>query len=170
MKNPAQTTHEAVTAKRSVMMHSHSAADGHGVRNVNVTSKHGSIGHDQLVTDLAIMGNMNASHQKTPITQLGDPIFFFARPIDRDALADRIVITDQDTRSTAAVTDVLRFTADHRPRMNMVVVPHNDTTFDHHVALEFCIIANLYVRPDVTERTDLDIVPEFRSRVDASEV
>ena len=170
MKNPAQTTHEAVTAKRSVMMHSDSAADGHGVRNVDVTSKHGSIGHDQLVTDLAIMGNMNASHQKTPITQLGDPIFFFARSVDRDALADRVVVADQDTRSTAAVTDILRFTADHRSGMNMIVVSHNDTTFDHHVALEFCIIANLGVRTDVTKRTDLDIVPEFRTRIDASEI
>ena len=46
-------------------MHSHSAADGHGVRNVDVTSKHGSIGHDQLVTDLAIMGNERKPSENT---------------------------------------------------------------------------------------------------------
>ena len=170
MEHSAQAANKTVATNGRVMVNRDRTTDCDRIRNVDMPAQHGAVGHDQVITDLAIMGNMHTSHQKAVITKLGDPVFLFARAIDRDTFADRIVIANQNTGSASTETDILGFTTNDGARMDMIMTAHDDSSLDHHVAFKGCIVPNLHIGTDVAERTNLDVITEFSPRVDTSEV
>ena len=62
--------------------------------------------------------------------------------------------------------EILRFRPDHRVRPEPIAVADPGVADDCHVAVEQAAVTELNVRTDSTERTDLDIPPQFRPRID----
>ncbi len=91
------------------------------VVNVDMAGQQGVIGDNDVIAQLAVVGNMAAGHKEIMTADPGKSILFFRGPIDSDALADDVVIADDDFGIAAAIAYVLGIAADDGPGIDMVV-------------------------------------------------
>ena len=89
VQHAAQPADEAVAADRREVVHGHGAGERRVVVDVHMPAQQRAVGHDDVVAQLAIVGDVAAGHQEVLVADPRDAVFFFAAAIDRDAFANR---------------------------------------------------------------------------------
>ena len=92
----AQSGDEAVAADGGEMVNGHGAGKRGVVVDVDVAGQQRAVGDDDVVAQLAVVGDVAAGHQEIVVADAGDAVFLFRGAIDRDALADDVVVADDD--------------------------------------------------------------------------
>ncbi len=112
MVNSTQPTDETVAADGCVVMDRSAPCQGSVVVNMDVATEQSPVGHDDAVAKPAVVRHVAAGHEEIVVTDRSDPFFLFACPVDRNALTDDVVATDDNVRLRPGVADVLRFATD----------------------------------------------------------
>ena len=133
--------------------------------NPDMAAKYRAVGDRYLVANAAIVGHMASGHQESAVANRGHALLFLAGTINRDPLADRVVVADLDPGRSAAVTDVLRLTADHTVWINSVAGPNHDTPHERDVVFEHSSGANHSLSRNHAGWPHANIGSEFRTRI-----
>ena len=140
------------------------------VVDVDVSAQQRGVGDDDVVAQLAIVGDVAAGHEEVAVADAGDALFLFRGAVDRHALADDVVVADDHLRVGAAVADVLRLAADDDARVDVVAAADGDVAHQGDVVFQPRSAADPHLGTDDAERADLDVVVDFsaagRSRRD----
>ena len=88
------------------------SADDGKVLHMDVAGQIGRVGHDDVIPQLAVVGDVAVGHQQIVIADEGDPDVGGGRPVDRDILPDRVVVSDHDPRCLPPVFQILGGAAD----------------------------------------------------------
>lgn len=131
------------------------AADNGMVANLNMPRQGRIVGHDDMIAHNAIMRDMNAHHEKSPI-----PYHGFHRPgpsagVHCDMLADGVVGAYDKLGQLALVFEVLRGRPETRERINRGPRPDRCPSVDHDMGVD----AN--ARPQHDVRTDNAVRPDI---------
>ncbi len=70
------------------LAHRRLAAEKAVVADARMAAEHGIVGHDDVIADLAVMGDMRSRHQEAMIADLGNAAIVLGAGIDGDVLAD----------------------------------------------------------------------------------
>ena len=170
MDHATKSTDEAEASDRSKMVNCHRTADRRIVMNMTVASEHRAVGHDHTVSDFAVVGDVDASHQEAMATKLGDAIFLFRGSIDRDTFSNNVVVTEHHAGPSPVVAHILRLSANDCPGMNVVVGADDHSAFDDNVAFQRATVADFGIRSNDTERADGNVLANFRARIDRCQI
>ena len=165
VQHAAQPAHEAVAADRRVVMHRHGARERSVIVHVHVSAEHRAIGHDDVIAKLAVVRDVAAGHDEVVIADGRNTLFLFGAAVDRRALANHVVVADDDLRVAAAVAEVLRIAADHHAWIDVVVLTDGDVPHQGDAVFEPGTASNAHVGADDAEGADLDVVVDFSFRV-----
>src|SRR6516225_1372438 len=91
-------------------------ADHRIILNDDMTRERRVVRHDNVVADLAVMGDVGADHEQAVIADPGDHSSACGARVHRHVFADRVVATDDKFRFLAPVLEVLRFKPDRGER------------------------------------------------------
>src|SRR5262249_46694976 len=98
VQHAAHAGHEAVRTDRRVMVYAHAARDRGVIMNVNVASQQRAVGHDDVIANTAVVGDVRTGHEEVVVTDRGDAVFLLGGAVDRDAFADNVRIADRYLR------------------------------------------------------------------------
>ena len=140
-------------------------ADGAGkpgvVVDVDVSAQQRAVGQHDVVAELAVVGDVRAAHEEVAIAQPRDAVFLLRGAVDGHALADDVVVTDDDAGVRAAVAEVLRFAADHHARENVIPLANGHVAHQGDVAFQTCFTTDAGLGANDAERADFDIIVDF---------
>ncbi len=84
--------------------------------------------------------------------------------VDRAVFAESVAVAHFQGGRFADVFQVLGFTPDHGEGEKLVSFPENRRAFEHHVGVEYALVAQGHVRADDTIRADPDVFSELSLR------
>ena len=119
-----------------------------------------------MVADLAVVRNVRTGHEEAVVSHPRHAVLLLRGTVDRDTFAEDVVIPDHDLGGTAAIAQILGFTADDNPRMEPVVLANRDMSGDGHIVDQSCTATDRDLRANDAEGTDLDIVINDGLRID----
>ena len=106
------------------------------------------VGKYCLVTDCAIMRDMDIRHDPVVVAYASSARVLHRTPIDGAVFADRIAVSDGQLRGFAGVLLVLRVVADGCELKDAVVLADDARSLQYHVGLDSRAPADLYIRTD----------------------
>ncbi len=161
----------AVGADRDERMHADATGDVDERLHVNVAAEHRVVGHEDPVTEDAIVGDVNVDHQVVVRADASDTLFLITAAMYCDCLAEHVVIADLDPGGLPLV------------RVHPGVHRRSPRTDERRYSLAECRVAqhasmgdqarapaDLHVGTDHAVRPDLDIVGDVGTGVDARSV
>lgn len=107
------------------------------------------------------MCDVCTSHEHVVTAHAGQPATTHRAGVDGDELADRIVVSDLESRGLATVLEVLWLTTDGDMRKDAVVLTDGRMPVDRAVGSDPGSSTNFDVRSDDGKRTDLDILGDL---------
>ena len=147
-------------------MNAREPADDGVVTDGDVPGQTRRIRQDQMIAQMAIVGDMHIGHQKIRMTHGGDAPALHGRPIDRHILAQDIVVTDHDFGRLPLVLPMLRRPT-HRDK-GMQFAPLSDVgpAINTHMRQHSSACADPNVFADDRVGPYLHVVREYRLRMD----
>ena len=118
-----------------------------------------------VISDFRVR-DVAAGHQEVVASDGRHAFFLFGGPIDRDALANHVVVANDHLRVAAAVTDVLRLAADDHAGPQVVVLTKGHAAHQRDVVFQSRTAADASIRPDHAEGTDLDVDVDLGAGMD----
>ncbi len=94
------------------LMHRREAAEQGKVLDHDMASQRRVVGHDHMVADDAVMGDMDAHPEKAAVAHPRHHAAALGAGIHRHVLADDVALADDKARGLAAVFQILRLMAD----------------------------------------------------------
>ena len=126
----------------------------------DVSRQRGAVGEHRIVADLTIVSDVYVRHDPVAITDPRDAAAALGTPVDGAILANGVLITDFETCRLIAIFLVLRRFSDGRERVDLITATHSRRSLNNGVGTYPAPGANLDIRADDAERTDLDIRAE----------
>ncbi|HWL72687.1 MAG TPA: hypothetical protein VNQ74_02295, partial [Burkholderiaceae bacterium] len=128
VQDPANARYKAIASDGRIVVHSDSAGKRRVIMHMHVTTQHAAVGHNNVIAQLTVMRDMAASHQVVVIANACDAVFLLRSAIDRDALANDVVIADDDASVAPPIAQILRISADNRAGKDMIVLTKGNMT------------------------------------------
>ncbi len=141
------------------------SADGDPIVDMDVPAEHGSVCHHDIVSDLAVVGDVDATHEVPVASDSRHAIFFFARAIDGDAFPNHVVVANDHLGFGSAVTDILRFSTDYDSGEDPIVFTNRHPSGDRDIVLEDGPGANFDIGSDDAEGSNLNPGSDFTRRI-----
>ena len=132
------------------------------VGHLNMTGEEDVIGHDDTMTEKAVVAQVAPGHEKIVVAYHGVRIFQCGA-VDRDMFADRIVAPDAHAGVLPLhlKSQILRIRSQDRPVPDFRPLAEHDTVFQNHVRSDHATRANLRLRPDNRVGPDLDVIRQL---------
>ena len=134
---------ETIAAYGDKVMHCTTTRDGRIILHMNMTSKQSAVGDDNIVAELAIVGNVHVSHQEVVVADAGDPVFFDGAPIDGYTFAEGIPVAYLNASVSTGVTDILRFGSQDNVGIEQIISANGDVSHDGDIVEQTRATANL---------------------------
>ncbi len=126
----------------------------------DVAGESGAIGDDDVIADMAIVGEVHADHDEVVAADGGSSVGLHAA-VDGHVLSDDVFGADDQLAAGSAVAGMLRHSAEHGAFIDVISRPELRPRFNDDVAGELAFISDLYASLDNAKRTDGDIVSEY---------
>ena len=142
------------------MMHRTKRAHRGPFFNGDVSSQSRGVGEDYIISDHAIVRDMDVRHYQSSISDSSQTAALYRPAIDCHEFADYIVIADFEAGWFSRVGNILRSQSDGRERKKRIIAPNSRRAFDRDVRLQRAAFAELNVRAndaiwaDVARRMD----------------
>src|SRR5581483_9822766 len=140
------TTYISMRANRSELMYGRKSSNRGPLRNVDMPGERGSVCHDYVIANKAVMRHMGIRHDQDVIANARYPSTRGRAPMQGYELANHIVIPDLEPSPFAGILQVLWRQSDGGKRKNPIVVPKSGGAFKHDVRHQLAVFAHLYVR------------------------
>jgi hypothetical protein len=138
------------------LMNPRKPADDGEVLNVDVSGKVCRVGHDDVIAQLAVMGDMAVRHQQVVIADDGDADVGAGRPINRNVFPDRVMIADNDPRLLASELEILGGAAERCELRDSAFLTDIGMGFDDYVGADTGIFPDRYIGTDNRIRPDFN--------------
>ncbi len=131
-----------------------------------------TVGNHDMVSQLAVMGNVRIGHQKIMTTDAGR-LAFVGCPINRHTFANLIMVADQGFTGSPGVFQVLGFKTNRCPRKNAIVLAQGCMAFNHDIRCNERLSPNDNMRsdhgmgPHLHRRMQFSLGMHYRCRVNA---
>src|SRR5581483_7357949 len=139
-------TYISMRPNRSELMYGRKSSNRGPLRNVDMPGERGSVCHDYMVANKAVMRHMGIRHDQDVIANARYPTTRGRAPMQSDELANHIVIPDLEPGSFTGILQVLWRQSDRSKRKNSIIVPKSGGAFKHDVRHQLAVLAHLYVR------------------------
>ena len=93
----AATTHKRQGTDGRVVVDHRVAGNYRAVVNVDVSAEEYAVDKNDVIVDLAVVCNVRVGHQQVAVANPGGPVLFFGAAIDRDTLAEHVVVADEQS-------------------------------------------------------------------------
>ncbi len=137
------------------------------ILHTDVTSQRSPIGENAVVTHHAVMCNVDTDHNKVSGTNAGD-LIFASGAMDSHALADPVVVPDDQKTALTLELYVLRLASEGGMLKHGVPFAQSGVTFDHGVCRDLASGADYHLRLDDSIGSDLNIGCNFGLGADNS--
>ena len=128
----------------------------HGpIAHHHMTGHRHTIGDHDPITQFTVVTEMAIGHQQIATPQPGF-LLIGGGPVDRDALSDGVVISQNHRGGIAGVLEILGLKANAGSRENMVAGPHAHPAIEHHMGADLASGTNFHLGPDDGIGTHLD--------------
>ena len=122
------------------LVHCGKAADNRKVVHAYMPAESGSVGHDDVIAELAVMGDVRVGHAQVAAADTGNAASAFRAPVERGEFTDTVIVAELQPRHFALELEILRFAADQRVGMDMVAHAHPRVIFDDGVGVDAAAI------------------------------
>ncbi len=136
------------------------------ILDLDVAGKGGRVGHDHLVADTTIMGNMTVGHEEVTAADAGFPCVLRCAPVQGRALADHIAVADGQEGLFTTVFLVLGVLTHRGELKDPVVCPDAGRSADHHMGTDAATGPHAHTRTDDGIGTHFDVGIQLRGRID----
>src|SRR5713101_2835293 len=143
---------DRMRADRDELMRPGESAENGVIPDANMAGKRRDVGEDRMVADLAVMGDVDVSHDPVVASDPCDARVLRGAAIEAAVLADRVALADLERGRLAAVLFVLGRAAERAEPEDAVLRPDAGSPLDHDV------------RPDRGPLPDLDVLADDRIR------
>jgi len=130
------------------LMHAGKAAKDRPVTDMHMACQGRIVGHDRLITNDAIVGNMHIRHDPVVITQNGLTFVLRRTATNRAVFANRVSITDDQSGWLTSIFLILWVVTDRCELVDMIVFADNGGAIDHNVTFDTCAISDFNVVTD----------------------
>src|SRR5690606_1807973 len=166
LSNGACAANHAMSADADKLMDCGRSANYGPIADMYMSGQLYAIGDDSLVSYLAIMGNMDISHNPVIVADSGDADVLSGAGVNGDVFAHHVSVTDFQTCGFALVLFVLRHTANGTEAVEVVVFANSGVPVDYAVRAHHRTGANFYIRTNNSVRTNPHIGGQFGPGVD----
>src|SRR5262245_56612377 len=136
------------------------------VTDRHVPAENRIVGKNNVISDLAVVPDMRAHHEKTPAANFSNATIVLSASAHGYVFADVTFGTDDQTGRPSTVSKRLRRRPKRRKRVNDRSWPDCGVTGQIDVSNEAATVANTDVCADRTVRTDQDIFSDRRPGFD----
>lgn len=140
------------------------AADDRVVFHSDVAGCSGKAGHDDVVSEIAVVCHMGVCLKHIMRADTGFAVFSRST-VDGDEFAEAVVIADDDRTVFAGKFQILRIFADDGVRIHMIVFPHAYVFRNDRMGADYGAFADFTVGTDDGIRFDNYIFMKFGSRI-----
>ena len=134
--------------------------------NCDMASQSGSISHDHIVGDSAVMRDVGIRHDQAVASHARNATSARRAAVDRYTFANHVVVADFESRLFAFELQVLRLETYGCKRKNPIVVADCCWTTQHHVRDELAVLPHNYIFTDNAERANNTGIRNLRSGID----
>lgn len=134
----------------------------------DMARQRGIVGHDGVVADLTVVGDVDIGHDPIVVTQAGHATVLYRAGVESAVFADRVVVANFQAGRFAGVFLVLRFTTDGVKAEDAIAFSKAGMAFNHAMVADLAIVADLDMRADQAIRTDAYIDTDAGLGVDES--
>jgi len=150
LRDPRMPTDHGQAADTTELMDRDGAGNERLVLNLDMAPEHAAVGEDAAISDQGVVAEVAPCHDVIAAPDNG--VAAWLKPaMNRDVLAEDVVITDDDAPDIGRPGNVLRRASDDRMLAELVVAPGGDARLDHGA------------------RGDKAVVPQFDSGFHGSE-
>ena len=135
------------------------SAENDPVPDMNMSGQLCTVGENRVVADLAIMRQMDVSHDPVVVTQTGDSFVLNRSQVEGTEFANGVAIADFQFRLFPCIFFVLRHTAQRCELENAIVFADSGMSFNNDMR------TNPRTCPDFDIGTDNGIGPDFYGTV-----
>ena len=161
LRNPRHAADESVGADMPELVHCGKAADDRKIVHTHMPAEGGPVGHDDVVAELAVMGDVRVGHTQVAAADAGQAAPAFRAPVERGEFTDAVIVAEFQPRHFALELEILRHAANQGVGMDMVArthfrvvfddgmrvdaaaIPDDDMLFDDRIRAYFHILADL---------------------------
>ena len=127
-----------------------------------------AVRHHDAIAQLTVVAEMAVGHQQIVITDSG--LFaLIGGSVDRDALADGVVISDHHLRGRTFVFQILGFLSQAGTWIDLVVLSDDQTPIKNGIGANPGVSTNLHIGPHHGAGTDHHASRKLGARIDHSE-
>ena len=109
--NARHAAHESVGTDMAELVHCGKAADDRKVVHAYMPAESGSVGHDDVIAELAVMGDVRVGHAQVAAADTGNAASAFRAPVERGEFTDTVIVAELQPRHFALELEILRFAA-----------------------------------------------------------
>ena len=131
-----------------------------------MAGKHDIVRQDDIVAELAIMGDMRIGEKEVVAADHGLTAAFGGSGVHRHAFAHRAVVADGQRGFLAGMVNALRIAADDGAGMDPGIAPDSRAAGDDGMGEKFATVAERRLRPDMAEGADFHIRPDHSAVLD----
>ena len=132
-----------------------------------ISTEHAAVGEDDIVTDLRVMPDMRAGHQKTPCAQARGMLGTGSESaMDLRGFPNDRAVGDEKGSGFTGITQMVRVHPDVRRRTDFATGADDGVTFDDAVGMNNGSRAERHAAFENGVRSDLDIISQLGQWID----
>ncbi len=135
------------------------------IAHLDMTGEGGAVGHDDMIADDTVMGNMGICHEQIVAADNGLPGAVAGAAMHGDRLADGVAVTDLQGRFLSLELEILRRCAYRRELVDPVLFPDFGPIANDHVRRNDRPVTYRRAFTNDRIRADLDVFPDFGTRM-----
>ena len=128
----------------------------------DVAAQHGTVAHDNVVTQHAVMRDMTGREEDVVGSNPG-AVAVVGGAVDRDVFAEDVAVANAEAGIAAGELEILGFSTDTGVRKHLAGLAQLRVAFDGRVVVQARAVAQSDTRADVSVRTDFDVGAEVRT-------
>ena len=157
--------HERERADAHELMNRHQSRHDRPVLDGDVPGHLDRVGDDDIVSDVAVVGEVHVRHEETALPH-GRLPGRRGSPVDGAVLPDHRRVAHFDPGVLAAVLQVLRVVAEHAAVPDPHAGADLDVALEHRVRGDLAALADRHPRSDDRVWPDRDVAPDVRGGID----
>ena len=160
LRETCPAAHHRIASHTAELMHQHIGTQDGMVVDDNLARQLCAVAYDTIVSDICIVGNMHAFHEKIAITYDGTSLGCRA-PIDGDILAYLVVVTNLCRTLLASELEVLRNGTDDCTGEEYIPIA-DAGAIEHRHTIHQCVVVTYYdTFINITEWTYLAVLANY---------
>ncbi len=163
-------TDEGVGTDTAKLVNGRETTEDHEIADHHVARQGRVVGENAVVTDDAVVGNVNVDHEQVAATDLGQALVLNCATVHGAVLAKDVVVANLEESALAGVLLVLAILTDGGVLEDLVAATNLGRALDHHVGAHPGVVADFYLGADDRKGADFNPFTDHGRLMDDSSI